>query len=42
LLNDKELTVYLSNKEFTPERLFTKIDEDGKILFLFGLRKFVE
>lgn len=42
LIADEEMKIYVSNKIFQDERLFSKIDERDNILFLFGSRKFVE
>lgn len=42
LVSDTELAVYANNELLANEELFSKIDSNENILFLFGSRKFVE
>ena len=42
LVSDSELAVYANNELLSNEKLFSKIDSNENILFLFGSRKFVE
>lgn len=42
LLEDNELWIYANNQLLVQEKLFSNIDKNENILFLFGSRKFVE